>query len=313
MKPDEGYIFYVVNPKSGSSSCKSIGESFLDYLRDRGFKVRVELTKSLEHAGELASEAAVDHDCSLFVVVGGDGTVREVCHGLEGSERKLLVVPGGTENLLASEFGFDENASTTIAAFEQDYTRWLDLGFIDGRCFTSIVGLGFDALIVDQVSGARSGHINHLDYFWPIWRTFWTHDFPVMKVKADGKEIFEGRGMVFVGNISRYALGLDILKGADFSDGLLDICIYKCASRTHLVKHSVLTVFKQHQRFSDVINCQAKEIEVTSVKPVRAEIDGDPGPDTPVKIKVLPRAVNCIVPENGKPSGMRTRVVRALG
>jgi diacylglycerol kinase family enzyme len=135
-----------------------------------------------------------------------------------------------------------------------------------------------------------------------------------MKVTVDGEEIFQGRGLVFVGNISRYAVGLQILHYADFSDGLLDVCIYKCASQAHLVKHSVLTILKQHADSSDVIYRQGKEISVSSQSTdIDTEIDGDPGPALPVQIKVIPQAVNCVVPEGAKPAGIRTRIIRALG
>jgi diacylglycerol kinase family enzyme len=134
-----------------------------------------------------------------------------------------------------------------------------------------------------------------------------------MKVQVDGEEIFDAPGLVFVGNISRYAVGLQILHYADFSDGLLDVCIYKCASRVHLVKHSVMTILKQHAYGRDVIYRQGKKIFVSSeVTDIETEIDGDPGPALPVQIEVIPQAVNCIVPEGAKPAGIRTRIIRAL-
>jgi diacylglycerol kinase (ATP) len=140
------------------------------------------------------------------------------------------------------------------------------------------------------------------------------YKFGAMKVLVDGEEIFDGRGLVFVGNISRYAVGLQILHYADFSDGVLDVCIYQCASQLHLIKHSVMTVFKRHADCSDVIYRQGREITVSSHSDdIDTEIDGDPGPALPVQIKVIPRAVNCIVPKGAKPAGIRTRIVRALG
>ncbi len=314
MKPQDGYISYIVNPKSGATSSKLTGRRFEQYLVDKGFDVRVNLTCSLEHACELATDAAVDYHCAMIVVVGGDGTVREVAHGLEGSNKPLLIVPHGTENLLANELGFDERLKTIIKAFEAGYIRPLDLGSANGRCFTSIAGFGFDGEIVKKVSEQRNGHIDHFDYFWPIWRTFWEYKFESMKVEVDGTEIFNGRGLVFVGNISRYALGLQILRNADYGDGLLDICVYKCASQVRLVKHSLLTIVKHHASFGDVIYRQGKKIKVSSdIKGIKTEIDGDPGPPLPVQIKVIPSAVNCIVPEKAKPAGMRTRIIRAIG
>jgi YegS/Rv2252/BmrU family lipid kinase len=314
MKSDDGYITYIVNPKSGASSSKLAGRQFERYLVEKGFKLKVSLTASLEDACELATDAAVDYDCAMVVVVGGDGTVREVAHGLEGSDKPLLIVPCGTENLLANEFGFDERLKTIIEAFEAGCIRPLDLGSANGRCFTSIASFGFDGRVVRRVSEQRRGHIDYFDYVWPVWRTFWDYEFDPIKVEVDGEEIFDGRALVFVGNISRYAIGLQILHHADFSDGLLDVCIYKCASRVHLLKHSLMTVLKQHAYSRDVIYQQGKEITVSSGSGnVETEIDGDPGPALPIQIKIIPHAVNCIVPKAAKPAGIRTRIIRALG
>jgi len=314
MKPDNGYIAYIVNPKSGATSSKLTGRRFEEYLVKKRFEVRVSLTTSLADACEVATDAAVDYDCAMVVVVGGDGTVREVAHGAEGSDKPLLIVPCGTENLLANELGFDEKLKTIIKTFEAGYIRPLDLGSVNGKCFTSIAGFGFDGQIVKRVSEQRKGHIDYFDYFWPIWRTFWNYKFGAMRVEVDGEEIFNGRGLVFVGNISTYAVGLHILRRADFGDGLLDVCIYKCASRVHLVKHAVMTVLKQHADSGDVIYRQGKNITVSSeAANIDTEIDGDPGPALPVQLKVIPQAVNVMVPEGARPAGIRTRIIRALG
>ena len=315
MKPDDGYIAYIVNPKSGASSSKLTSRQFEQYLVKKGFDVRASFTASLDNACELATDAAVDYDCAMVVVVGGDGTVREVAHGLEGSDKSLLIVPCGTENLLANELGFDEKLKTIIGTFEAGYIRPLDLGSANGRCFTSIAGFGFDGQVVKWVSEQRKGrHIDYFDYVWPIWRTFWTYKFAPMKVEVEGEEIFDGRGLVFVGNISRYAMGLQVLHYADFGDGLLDVCIYKCASRIRLLKHSVMTVLKQHASSGDVVYRQGKNFTVSSeAADIETEIDGDPGPDLPIQIKVIPQAVNVMVPEGAKPAGIRTRIIRAIG
>jgi YegS/Rv2252/BmrU family lipid kinase len=313
MKPSDGYISYIVNPVSGSGSQRLMSRRFRSYLARKSFRVNLSFTESLEHACELATDAAVDFNCAMVVVAGGDGTVREVAHGLEGSDKPMLIVPCGTENLLANELGFDEKIQTLIEAFKAGISRPLDLGTVNGKCFTSITGFGFDGEVVKLVSEQRSGHIDYFDYFWPIWRTFWKYEFSPIKVVVDDEQIFEGPSLVFVGNISTYAAGLGILHKADYSDGLLDVCIYKCASQLHLVKHSVATIFKQHAKGRDVIYLQGRNIKVTSDVDIPTEIDGDPGPALPVEIGIIPQAVKCIVPEKAKPAGIRTRIIRAIG
>ncbi len=314
MHKDDGYISYIINPKAGASSGKHMVAKFNDYLRKKGYDVRTGFTISLDHAREMAENAGRSEDCQMVAVAGGDGTVRDVIHGLEGSGKPLMVIPCGTENLLANELGYDVKTKTLIKAFEGGETRVLDLGCANAQHFTSIAGLGFDAEVVHRVNIDRSGHINHLDYFWPIWRTFWEHKYPEFKVVVDGEDVFEGRGLIFVGNISRYAVGLELLHYANYSDGLLDICVYKCNSRLHLAKHSVTSILKIHSDMSDVVYRQGKVIEVSSSDEiVYSELDGDPGPNLPVKIEVIPQAVNVIVPPGAKPAGIRTRLLRIIG
>jgi diacylglycerol kinase (ATP) len=314
MKPDDGYIAYIVNPKSGATGSKMMGQSFERYLSKKGFEVRAFPTNSLTHARQLACEVGADKSCGLVIAAGGDGTIREIAHGLEGCDKPMMIIPCGTENLLANELGYDERLSTMIKAFESGQIKPVDLGNINGRCFTSIAGFGFDGEVVKLVSDHRTGHINHLDYIWPLWRTFWHYQFQSVNVKVDGQEIYNGPGLVFVGNISRYSIGLQILHNADFGDGLLDICIYKCRSKPHLIKHSIMTVLKHHSKCRDVIYRQGKNVIISSEnKDVITEIDGDPGPSLPVKINVIPHAIKCLVPAGAKPAGIRTRIVRAIG
>jgi diacylglycerol kinase (ATP) len=314
MDLKDRYILFIVNPKSGASSSKHLAGQFKDYLTDKGYEVRVEFTKSLEHACELATKGAVDYRCGLVAAAGGDGTLREILHGLEGSDKLFLPVPCGTENLLANELGFDIRVETLIRAFEGDCIRPLDLGTVNGRCFTSIAGFGFDGSVIDRISSTRTGHISHMTYFWPIWRTFWEYTFPTIRVTVDDKEVFNDRGLVFIGNISRYAVGLSICKNAQYGDGLLDLCIMRCSNQGRLLIHSLKTVFKMHTRSRDVIYKQAPVIRVEAANgPVYCEIDGDPGPLLPAEIKVIPQAIKVLVPPGAKPAGIRTRLRRMIG
>jgi diacylglycerol kinase (ATP) len=274
-------------------------------LKDsKGYDVRIDKTKSMEHVCQLATKAATDADCNIIAVAGGDGTVREVAHGLEGSGKRLMIIPSGTENLLAKELGLSDVFKQLVEVFEDDFARELDLGIANGRCFTSIAGFGFDGDIVKKVSEKRKGHITHLHYLQPILETFRDHEFPQMRVIVDDEEIFNSQGVVFVGNISRYATGLRILYKADFSDGLLDVCVYRCASRMQFIKLSAKTVFRLHADSDDVIYRQCKRIYISSPSEnVRTQIDGDPGPELPMKIEVIPHAVKVFVPRSGKKPG----------
>ncbi len=79
-----------------------------------------------------------------------------------------------------------------------------------------------------------------------------------MTVEADGEVLVRsGRGLVFVSNIARYAVGLRICQKAKFDDGLLDVCIYLCDHQTTLLGHAWRTVRGTHLEHPNVIYRQA--------------------------------------------------------
>ncbi len=312
IKPENGYIFVIINTKAGPSGEKLVAKNFIEYLQRKGHRLEIRHTESLTHAQTLAAEVAVKYDCSMVIVAGGDGTIREVVHGLEGSDKPLMIIPCGTENLLANELGYKTTLKNMISIFESRTIRPLDLCKANDKFFTSVGGVGFDGDVVNLVNAQRKGNITHLYYFWPIWKTFWAYDFPKVTVEVEDKIVFSDRGIVIFGNISRYALGLPILRAANFSDGLLDVCIYKCSSHTSLLLHALLTAFKNHRRRKNVLYKQCKKIKIYSETPMMTELDGDPGPDLPLEVTIIPEAVKVLVPPGGKPVGMRTRILRVF-
>lgn len=312
MIKTDGYILFAINPKSGSHTANRIVWGFRDYLKENDYQLKEVFTKSVSHGLDVAKDAVNDSQCAMVVAAGGDGTIRCIAEGMAPTEKPLMPLPQGTENLLASELGYDERLSTVIKAFEKGYTRPLDICQANGLCFTCVAGFGFDGQVIDRLAKVRQGNINQTDYFWPLWRTYWGYKFPPIKVVIDGDEVFDGRCLVFVGNISRYAMGLHILKKADFSDGLMDACIYKCDGHFNLAKNSLYTILKLHTSSSDTIyrQCKKVRIEQSAADRVLSQLDGDPGPMLPVDITIIPSAVNVIVPKGARPAGIRTRFIR---
>jgi YegS/Rv2252/BmrU family lipid kinase len=261
-----------------------------------GYEVHVQPTARAGHACQLAQEA-VKNAATLVASVGGDGTVAEVANGLAYSNVPLLIVPAGTENIIATELGLSNDTAQLDILLSRGKAHPVDMGCVNGRYFLAILGAGFDAEVVHRVHRTRQGHISHLSYFWPIWRTFWEYRFPALRVVADGELICDGPALTFVGNIARYAVGLRILRDASFDDGLLDLCVYPCRRQLRLMLHSANTMLKIHPERRSVIYRQCRNIEISSSDPsVPVQVDGDPGGYLPAKIEVCPGALSLLLP-----------------
>ena len=90
-----------------------------------------------------------------MVALGGDGTVNEAANGLLGSSTPLSCLPGGSANVFAKLLGIPGDlldATEHLLGLADDWRqRSVDLGVVNGRCFTFNSGLGLDAMVVEQV------------------------------------------------------------------------------------------------------------------------------------------------------------------
>ncbi|MBL7132625.1 MAG: diacylglycerol kinase family lipid kinase [Phycisphaerae bacterium] len=294
-------VHLIINPHSGYGGKKLLVNHLRNVMRAAGIQMAEHTTTGPDDATEYAR--SICGDARAAIVWGGDGTVSEVASALAGADVPIVVCPVGTENLLATDLGMPSDPRKIVEVLLTGQVVECDVGRINGRDFLLIIGVGFDGEVVRRLSAGRTGHISHLSYFWPIWRTFWEHDFPRMRITAEGREIFDDYGLAFIGNISRYAVGLRICRDALYDDGLLDLVVFSCRQQTRLLLHAAWTLLRRHPLKGNVIYRQFKHLRIETDRPVVSQVDGDVGPDTPLDISVSGKRIKLIVPAPRHPWG----------
>ncbi len=287
-------IHLIINPHSGYGGRKLLIAELRAQIRQAGMELTEYTTRAPQDATDYARSIVTR--AAAAVVWGGDGTVNEVASALAGSDVPVLACPAGTENLLAKQLKIPSSPRGIVDVLTNGQVVDCDVGQINDRNFLLIIGVGFDGEVVRRVTGTRTGHISHLSYFWPIWRTFWEHDFPRMRIEADGREIFNDFGLAFIGNISRYAVGLRICRDAMFDDGLLDLVVFTCQEQTALMLHAAWTLLRVHPLKGNVAYHQVRHARIETDKAVPSQVDGDLGPNTPLDISVSPRRLKLLIP-----------------
>jgi len=295
-------VHMVINPRSGYGGRKRLIADIRSAAREAGIELVEHTTTGPGDATEYVRGIA-DQAASI-IVWGGDGTVNEIAAGLAGTNVPILPCPAGTENLLAKELRTPANPQKVIDVIQHGQVVDCDVGLVNGKEFLLIIGVGFDGEVVRRLTAGRRGHISHLSYFWPIWRTVWEHRFPRMRVVADGEEIFDDYALAFVGNISRYAVGLRICRDAEFDDGLLDVVVFTCREQTGLALHAAWTLLRMHPLKGNVIYRQARHVTFETDRPVPSQVDGDVGPNTPLDISVSPKRIRLLIPRQSRGLGL---------
>jgi diacylglycerol kinase family enzyme len=145
-------MLIIVNPYASTVS-DNLRHLVVHALQGR-FEVDAVDTEARGHATELCREAAHE-GYDVVVAFGGDGTVNEAANGLLGSPTPLTCLPGGSANVFGKMLGIPGelvDATEHLLGMADDWrVHKVDLGVVNGRCFTFASGLGLDASVVQRV------------------------------------------------------------------------------------------------------------------------------------------------------------------
>jgi diacylglycerol kinase family enzyme len=168
-------MLIIVNPYATTVSDRL--RHLVVYALQGRFEVDAVDTEARGHATVLCREAAHE-GYDVVVAFGGDGTVNEAANGLLGSSTPLCCLPGGSANVFAKMLGIPGDvvdATEHLLAMADDWRpRKVDLGVVNGRCFTFASGLGLDASVVERVDANPKMKARFGPYFftWVAVNTF---------------------------------------------------------------------------------------------------------------------------------------------
>lgn len=293
----------IHNPTAGPRELQREITSVAAYISRHGWRIDVQQTHQPGEATELA-RAAAQAGYDVVIAAGGDGTVNEVVNGLVGTRAALAVLPVGVGNLWAKQIGLP---TYTLAnpfrlheaadAIVTGKVRAVDVGKANDRYFLCWAGIGLDAQVTAEME-PRARHTKRLGFLPYVIATIMVaRDFQGFRTRValDGS-VVRGRALlVLVSNIQRYC-GIAVGDKATMDDGLLDVFIFKGLGFPYAVRHMLNLLSHRHLEDPRVVHRKARHIEVRTEKAIPVQVDGDPMGWTPVKIRVLPRVLNIVVP-----------------
>ncbi len=183
-------MLIVFNPVAGRRRAALLWR-VLDVLVANGVRLDLAETHRPGHARDLAAEAARRGE-TLVVAAGGDGTIAEVANGLIGTDANLGVIPLGTANVLAHELGLPFAPKSVAAALAFGRTQTLWPGQANGpdgaRLFVQMLGVGFDAYVVRNLSFTMKKMLGKGAYVVESARDLFRYEFPSIRVRIDDVE-----------------------------------------------------------------------------------------------------------------------------
>ena len=257
-------LLLFINPTSGSGRGVGAGAEAVARFRSAGADVRVVDTapQTGTVTGRMSAHGAVTHDDltdalrtsiqrerpDAVVVVGGDGMVHAAVNVLAETEIPLGLIPAGTGNDFARNFGIHRFSVRTaveeIMAALVAGPRSVDLAKVelrplppantvvqktaaDARWVASGVNLGFDA-VVNARANALRWPTGRARYVVAVLQELWRYTAPALTVtttdQQSATEVRTERTFVLsLLNGSYFGGGMKAAPGASVDDGLIDI------------------------------------------------------------------------------------------
>jgi len=283
----------LVNPISGGGRAAKSWEPLAERIGSAGARVRVEVTRSRDHAIELAMAAAADGD--VVVAVGGDGLVRDIAGAAVASGGTLGIVPAGRGNDLARVLRLPSTVDGLAALLLKGPARTMDVLEINGTIVPGNVYAGLDSVANRIINNSRWMPGALLYRLAPI-RAIATWTAARYTICADGVTTSVKAHMVVLANSGAYGHGLQIVPSARLDDGLLDVLIVGDQPRRAVVSFMREAEQGTHVQRPEVSLSTAREVTLSADRPLPVCGDGDELGQLPVTVRLRPGALQILAP-----------------
>jgi diacylglycerol kinase (ATP) len=220
-KENNNNALFILNPSSGVPPVNFIVSKDLDRR-----KSKISYCKSLTK-GDTGSLIKQNFDkYEVFVAAGGDGTVHTVASELVSSDKILAVLPLGSGNGFAKEFGFKLNLSSLLTDIKRAESIDIDVIEINDKLCLNVAGIGLDSFVAHSFNNLRLR--GFLPYVWLTFKTFLLLRPFHVTIKCEGEVIVSEKLFVLtIANTRQFGNNAFIAPEARPNDGIIDIVLIK--------------------------------------------------------------------------------------
>ena len=294
----------VYNPVAGDGTGGKRIQAVRERLLDQVDEARLAATESPHHAAELGRQAA-DEGYDLMVVQGGDGTVNEVVQGLAGRESPaILVLPGGTANVLVNETGLPKDPVGAVNSLPGLLPREIPLGLVEfdsgeRRYFLLMCGAGLDAAIAARTPARLKNRLG-LGAFWLRGAEQALRRFPRLRVVRGGPAVPGDRAssLVVVSKSRVYGGGLVLTPGANLLEDRFEIACFSGTSRVRYCGYLLAAVFAATDWWPGVLHSEGTELHIEPLgsDSVELQVDGEVAGCLPATVSSSSQTVRVLLP-----------------
>lgn len=266
---DLNKALFILNPSAGVQPVNFIISLELDRRKNLSYVK----SKSINDTKLLLENNFDKYD--VFVAAGGDGTVHSVATKLIGSKKILGVLPMGSGNGFAKEFGFRPLIKPLIEDIDRGENLEIDIIEINDKLCLNVAGIGLDSFVAH--SFARLKLRGFFPYVWLTLKTFLQLRPVHITIHIDGEKIIsENLFVLTIANTRQFGNNAFIAPDAIPNDGKLDIVLIKPFPKILGLFFIIRLFTKRITKSKYVKHIQTDKEILIQTEETRFHIDGEP-------------------------------------
>lgn len=279
-------VKFIYNPYSGENSIVFNIDKIINIHQKKGYTIiphRICRGTSIDRAFD-----DIEEDYKYILIAGGDGTVDSVvnCMQNKGIDLPIAIIPAGTANDFAKFIGIPTNIEKACSQILNTEVRKVDLGKINDKYFINVASMGLFTDISQKIDSNFKNTMGKLAYY--IKGIEQLPNFRKLKVKVkSSKHYFHGDIYIMLIFNGQTAGNLNFAYKAQLDDGLLDVIIIKASNPVDMISLFINMLKGDHLDNNSIMYFKTDELEIESYDDIGTDIDGEKGPDFPLKITCI--------------------------
>lgn len=289
----------IINPAAGQGDAEEVRSTIESALTQVDADFKIVETAGANDALEWAKNA---EGYDRVLVAGGDGTVMEALSGMTRNPAAVPIgiLPQGTGNLLSRALAIPLDLQKALdLALTDGVAADLDLGYLPDhdRYFAIVAGSGWDARLIADASREMKDKLGFFAYIVTGVKSLFTLRSANVEAILDGKPYRFRAHTLMVLNVGKIH-GTPVAVGDEISphDGTLDLLVASNSSLWGVGKVILRLLTKRFQGGSELRYLKASTLHLSTVPPLKLEIDGECIGEMPFSVEVVPAGARLIVP-----------------
>jgi YegS/Rv2252/BmrU family lipid kinase len=260
---------FILNPHSGVQPVNFIISKELDLRK----KVSCVKSMSIEDTKTILNQNFDKYN--IFIAAGGDGTVHSVATMLIGSDKILGVLPIGSGNGFAKEFGFRPIIKPLLDDIECGDSFNIDVLQINDKLCLNVAGIGLDSLVAHSFDKLKLR--GFFPYVWLTLKTFLQLRPVHVTIHIEGELVVSEKVFVLtIANTRQFGNNAFIAPLAVPNDGILDIVLIRPFPKIFGLLFIIRLFTKRINKSKYVTHIQTDKEVVIRTDETRFHIDGEP-------------------------------------